>query len=877
MAKQILAFAVVHALSVCGLAAFAMSSVHAQNPPPKNPSPPQTATQDTDALAADGAEVPGKPVLIEKVRITGSSIKRVQGEGPAPVEIITREEIERSGATNVNELTRSIPSIDIADIGELASNSPSGSGTGRIRLRGLDETNALILLNGRRLPVRGIHDSSGAGAAVDINMIPLSMIERIEILKDGGSAVYGADAVSGVVNFITKKDYNGLEATFGFGQSSRGDGTEKSVAVTGGFGDLDNDGYNLMLTVNSFQRDPILRKDRDISRSDDFRRFGGVDARSIFAPQGNFLRPNGQPTGQSIVPCPPEMYSGYCRYDANASILAAYNGADRQGAMALGTIKLSPNVLGFAQIVHSRSEDNFEANPAADFFRVPQGTGVIAGRFMQGGPRITDRTSTLDHFVLGMEGTTAEIEWDVAYSEGRSKVTNRDSNYFDARLLPPAIQSGAINPTVTTNDPALVESMKISPLRVGESEIKSLDAKLSGEAMQMRAGPLAYALGASFWREALTDTPDPLIQQGLVVGSIRQSPASAEREAKAMFAELNIPLMKNLEVQAALRRDIYDNAAKTSPKIAARWEVLPQLALRASYAESFRMPTLKQLYGTPEESAIAINNAGGAANCQGLGLPPNCNVPAFRIRGPNPDLEPEKGQTINVGVIFEIGRVASGTLDYWRIKKDDAITTPKVDQAIVAGNLTRQGNPLRTVVYTNLENFAKEEIAGLDLELDVRVGKTPLGTLSLRNAATYYLAHRRQEGPGAEWEYLKDSYARPKWRNVFGATLESGPWSTSLMWRYVGGFFDSDVYPTGSRPRPANQRRVPSYDELDLQVSYSGFRSLKLSFGAKNVLDAQPPFSAQNAASSAYTRMGFAELYTNRGRFYYLNASYTFK
>lgn len=850
---------------------YTVAYAQAQAQPAAPPAAGEVATASTQPAAAT------QPVLIEKMRITGSSIKRVQGEGPAPVEIITRKDIERSGATNVNELTRSIPSIDIADIGELASNSASGSGTARIRLRGLDETNVLILLNGRRLPVRGIHDSSGAGAAVDINMIPISMIERVEILKDGGSAVYGADAVAGVVNFITKKDYNGLEATLGYGQSSRGDGTEKSVAVTGGFGDIDEDGFNVILAANSFQRDPILRKDRDISRSDDFRRFGGVDARSIFAPQGNFFRPNDQPTGQSMIPCPPALYSGFCRYDANASILNAYNGADRQGAMALGTLKIVPGVYGYAQVFYTRSDDYFEAHPVADFFSVPQGTGRIAGRFMQGGPRITDRRSTLNHYVLGIEGATAGIDWDLAYSQGKSKVTNLDSNYFNASLFTPATKSGAINPTVSTNNPALVESLKVSPFRVGESTIESLDAKLSGEFMQIPAGPLAYALGGSFWRETLIDTPDSLTQQGLVVGAVRQSPVSAARDAKAVFAELNIPVLKNLEVQAAVRRDIYDKAAKTSPKIAARWKVTQQLAFRASYAESFRMPSLKQLYGTPEQSAITINNAGGASNCQGLGLPANCNVPAFRVRGPNPDLEPEKGKTFNVGVIFDIGRPVSGTLDYWKIKKDDSISTPKIDQAIAAGNFSRQGNPVRTVVNTDLQNFAKEETSGLDLDIDMRIGKTPVGTLSLRNAATYYLTHRRQEGPGAEWEYLKESYSRPKWRNVFSATLDNGPWSTSLVWRYVGGFFDSDVYPTGSRPRPANQRRVPSYDELDLLLSYSGLKNLKLSLGAKNVLDAEPPFSAQNAASGAYTRMGFAELYTNRGRFYYLNATYTFK
>src|SRR3982750_82341 len=165
-------------------------------------------------------DVPSNTRPDYKVDVTGSNIKRVEGEGALPVEIITREEIQRTGARTVNELLRYIPTIDIYDQGEIASNSPSGSGTATIRMRGLAETNTLVLLNGRRLPVNALYDSSGAGAAVDVNMIPISAIERVEILKDGGSAIYGADAVAGVVNFITRKDFQGIEVTGRYGISS---------------------------------------------------------------------------------------------------------------------------------------------------------------------------------------------------------------------------------------------------------------------------------------------------------------------------------------------------------------------------------------------------------------------------------------------------------------------------------------------------------------------------------------------------------------------------------------------------------------------------------------------------------------------------------
>jgi len=205
--------------------------------------------------------------------------------------------------------------------------------------------------------------------------------------------------------------------------------------------------------------------------------------------------------------------------------------------------------------------------------------------------------------------------------------------------------------------------------------------------MQMPAGPLAYAVGVSLWRETLVDTPDPLAQQGLIVGDIQQSAVDAKRNAKAFFVELNIPVLKNLEVQTAVRRDIYDTAARTSPKIAARWKALPQLAFRASYTTSFRMPNLKQLYGTQDTGAITLDSD---AECAALGESPGCTVPATQVSGGNPELKPEKGKTFNVGAIFDVGRLLSGTLDYWKIQKKDSISTITLDQAL-AGNLRAMG------------------------------------------------------------------------------------------------------------------------------------------------------------------------------------------
>lgn len=809
----------------------------------------------------------------ERVIITGSAIKRTQAEGPVPVETITKADIAATGATTVNELLKSIATFDIYDQGEITSNSPSGSGTGNILMRGFDETGVLVLLNGRRLPVNALYDASGAGGAVDINMIPLSAIERIEILKDGGSAIYGADAVAGVVNFITKKNYSGLEAKVMYGNSSRSDGTEKQVSVFGGFGDLNKDGYNVLLAIDKFDRDPIYRKDREISKTSDYRRLGGSDGRSSFSPYGNLLDPvTFLPTGATISPCPAGSYNGRCRYDFNASLLTAYNGADRLSAMVVGTFKINNSLTGSLQYSHSESNDTFQAHPVPDYFVTPSGDWYM-GRFMQGGPRITERTSQMDYFNFGLEGKTSKFDWDVVFGHGINKVVNSDRNYYNANLWYPALESGLLDGTSMNNDPAFVESLKVRPRREGISKMTFLDGKISGDLAQLSAGPLGYAVGVSFWKENLEDTPDALTQAGEVVGSIQQAAVSASRNAKAIFGELNIPLPMNLEMQLAARYDSYPNASQTSPKAAVSWSPSKFVKFRGSYSESFKMPRLKQLYGAMEQGAITLESAD---ECAIISQPAGCGLPAYEVQGSNTELKPEKGNTWNLGAAFDVGPL-SGTIDWWKLHLSNAIGQPTILQALQAGKYSFDSVTGQMYVYTNLQNFATVESSGVDLDAKLRFKHVGPGDLTIRNSTTYYLDIKRQNGPGEEWEEVLDTYATPKVRNVLRATYDTPTWSFTAAHKYVGSFYDTDALPTSSSPMPAGTRKVPAYDQVDMAVAYKGWKDTVLTGGIQNVFDAMPPFSNQNAASNRYSQMGFAELYNSRGRFYYLTLEHKFK
>jgi iron complex outermembrane recepter protein len=838
---------------------------------------------------------------LDRVEITGSAIKRTNQEGAVPVEVITRRDIQRTGATTVAELIKNVASMDIDDQGEQNGNSPSGSGSSNVQMRGLSERNVLVLLNGRRLPVNALHDGSGAGAAVDVNSIPISALERIEILKDGGSAIYGADAVAGVINFITRKNYNGIEATLQYGISGQSDGQEVPVRLIAGFGDYDKDRFNFFGSFDLFKRDAIKRADREITKSADWRgRYDvGVDGRSTFAPQGNIVNANtGALLGGSLVPCAPELQRAtgagldpHCRYDFNSSILNAVNGADRTSGLLIGSFKISDSIRAFGEVVISQSKDEFLAHPVPDFFGTSASpTGLVRGRFLQGGPRTANRKSDMSSLTLGAEGSTAKYDWDISLNQGTSKVSLRDSNYFNADLFDEALSSTNpnifIDPTITTNPQANVDRLKVTPVRNGKSVSTTLNAKLSGQILQLANGPLAFAVGGSMGNEKLTDNPDALSQAGKVYGSIQQSGVSASRKSTAAFVEFSIPIIKNLETQIALRWDSYKDKgnlqtldangnpvftpvsntySKMSPKVAAKYN-LGSVALRGSYSESFLAPSLKQQFGAQEEGAESTNNP---VICAAFGVPvAQCNNFAYdEISGSNPTLKPESGKTYNFGIIIEPTRGLSIGLDLFNIQKSDEINQPSSETAAASGNISTVGGPK---VLVGSLNFARTTVKGVDVDTRYRF-TSGWGTWSIRNNTTYYAKIATQLDPTDAPANFAGTWSQPRWRNTLGITLEQGAWSGTVTHKSVSSFYDSATAPVAP-----GTRRVSSFDETDISASYTGIKGLNLYGGIRNILDNEPPYSSTSTLNQ-YGAQGYPWIYSPRGRFFYVGGTYTFK
>ena len=672
---------------------------------------------------------------LERVTVTGSSIKRLESETALPVTVISREQIEKSGASNVEDILRRVSANSA-----MLSDATQGVGyaTSNANMRGLGANSTLILLNGRRLAGHPF-GSIGGSAAVDLNSIPFAAIERIEVLRDGASAIYGTDAVGGVINFITRKDYSKGELTLRYGAPEKSiGGSEKTASLAFGMGDLVKDGYNLLLTANfkdqarvkAIDQGLYLRHATEVPGSfppTSFRGFPGA----IFINDGDQLVTPGQYTGAGAAfsacdpantvvsntgPTPSGNTARYCRaiYAAMLDNLPDSEKTDvyGRGTFALGgghqlfvegsisrnaTVgRVAPTPLdsGAAKVNPDGTYPPFAMPVTSRYFPAtlltslgytaadwdPDGNGFaeIVTRSLDMGNRISDNTNSQYRFVVGANGQYGSWDYDMGLnlSQARGKLVY-DGYLLQAPYLA-ALASGNINP-FGPNDAAGLALLDAASLRGEVRRSKgttfAYDAKISRELGQMGGGAMALALGVDLRKEKAEDRPtNASYSAGLHVGGEGSVPTTvASRNIYAVFGELVLPFTKELEATLAARYDRYsDFGSSFNPMARLRYQPSKQLLLRASAGTGFRAPTLWDV-----NSPVANTNTADAQqdwDCPvGQENNPRC-LTQFNVQlSSDPNLKPEKSRQFSFGAVFEPSRDFTVALDYWSIEKRDTI------------------------------------------------------------------------------------------------------------------------------------------------------------------------------------------------------------
>lgn len=729
----------------------------------------------SSAQAQETTSTEDEAKTLDTVQVTGSHIKRLQISGVGPVTVVDAETIERSGATSVETLLQRLPaSAGFAGSQTNAYWAENGYGTTQVNLRGLGINRTLVLLNGRRM----VNGGTGANSSVDLNVIPVALIERIEVLKDGASAIYGADAVAGVVNIITKKGFDGAEASVRYGQTFEGDGEESSFDLAWG---TTSDRGSLMAglsyseggTVNMASRAPcgLGEVNGSLQCVGSSATIGG---RALLA-DGSRVNFNQDPNGDG------DFYEPYSaakhNYNGNPS-LNAVNPIKRLSFSLFGDTSLSEDVKLFTELMFTNRQSDQLATPgslgvyrpiniAADHPTNPTGQDLLLQRrrLEEAGPREFYQETDTFRAVIGLEGQFGVgWDWSAAINWGRNtgvdgstKVANLDrvDQTLDTALCSNA--PGAAIPCADylgygdiTQD--VLDYILYTTRDNGGNDQKSFTANVSGQLFELPAGWVGFASGVEVRKERGWRDPDPLTVLGSA-NTNQQDPISGEYTAKEVFAEFAVPLLQDsviaesLILNAAVRYSDYDLFGEDiNYKVGLDWQVVPSLKVRANYATAFRIPNIPELFGGIAEGNLTTTDpcSGWSAlptdsvvrqNCQAYGVPAGYVQPGNTIlttAGGNPELEPEDANSFTVGAVWTPGFLPGLTLtvDYFDIKIENAIqridgstklaicyNTPGLAHPFCdASNFTR--NPVTGEVdflSSQPVNAANERVTGIDL------------------------------------------------------------------------------------------------------------------------------------------------------------------
>ena len=867
-----------------------------------------------------------------RVEVTGSAIRRVESETALPVQVISREEIEKTGITTAAELLGRV-SANVNGLTDGASINVGGDqrGFNSANLRGIGTSSTLVLLNGRRM---ANFASPGDDSGVDLNNIPAAALERVEVLLDGASALYGTDAIGGVINFITRKDYQGLEIGGYVGKTDEGGAGKRTLSISAGTGSLDADGYNVFAVADFQRTNPLNTSQRSFIPNLRVEERLGHLLSGYTSPANIRLTSNqrdrlqelgftinGQPITNRLI----NLSVPDCAPPANVYLPAGTGGVDactynymgdtelypkseKASLLSRGVVKLGGGHQAYAEVALSRSKSWYTGSSARvtgyiDYRLVPQlvGTGLedldddypgeleLRMRLNEAGQRTSELTSEGLRFVAGVTGKVGAWDYDVAYNHSVNTVTDRDTHgYVLYDELMTGIQEGLINAFGPSSQAGrdLIDSIQVDEVvRRARGTLDSVDFKLSRTLGAMAGGDMAVAFGGEARREQNRFDPSALLLSDNINNDAAPEGGRSTRDSRdvaGLYGELLVPFAKGWEAQLSARYDHYEKVGgAASPKIGLSYRPSDAVLLRASAGRGFRAPTMNELYRPTVYSSTATlpdpvycatvdNNYSDCAD--------NWDTRRYS----NADLKPERSRQFSVGAAFATGRKVNVTLDYWNIKRTDLIS--EIGDDIILGNLAKYGDlvyrdedDLIDYIELRKENRGAQVARGLDLGVTVRGVDTALGRFGGRLNGTYVLSSEIQNAPGDAFvsnlnKFVTDGVVQ-RWRHTVSFDWERGPFSSSLQNTWSSGYDDQNTAINIDDGSVVAENKVKSYSLWDISAAYVMTPRLKLRAGVQNLFDESPPYSNQ----AYFFLSGYDPSYTDpRGRRFYASVNYAF-
>jgi iron complex outermembrane receptor protein len=676
----------------------------------------------------------------QRVEITGSSIKRVAAEGALPVQVVTQEEIRRSGVTSVTDLMQALPVMQgftsVAD-----SVGGTGGGITTASIHDVGEQYTLVLLNGRRVA------PATSGTTIDLNSIPLAAIERVEILTDGASALYGADAIAGVVNFILKKGASPLTLDLRYSKPEAGGAEEKNFSISKGWGELERDGFSLFVSASLDKKKQLKATERDFARTGIISGTFGDLAYDFFNGSSRSVPPNvdvlaGSRNLTSLSPyleangnCPADHVAigRQCFFDytttveispelertafyASGKVAFGKSGWHGFGDLAVTDVSTIARIAPYpAEFLMSASHPYFTqyVAPYLTEAQRAQATGAnVKYRLYDMGNRTYEYNTKATHAVGGVQGVAAGWDLTTAVTFSKSK---QPQNYLAGFPLADKFEAGMQNrafdpfPYTLGQMPAnqlqaLIATGFVGNYNTVDIDMVALDGNAQRPLFKMAGGDAILSFGFDARKTGYALAANPAVANAEILFDDVQPEFDLSRKSYGAYAEMLLPVTKTLEATASVRFDSIsgvddsrnrqkfgDTEDSTTFKLGAKWQAMPSMLVRASYGTGFRVASMREIAQPKIDFGVTSGtyDCPFNANYDPLGYFAQGYVCADGLQyevyqGGNPKLRPEKSKQWNVGWVFQATDALSVGLNYWSVNLRDSVSS--VSEQLILNN-----------------------------------------------------------------------------------------------------------------------------------------------------------------------------------------------
>lgn len=810
---------------------------------------------------------------LEELVVVGSRIKRNSFEGASPIEVLSNLELETQGRVSVADALRNITANSFGSFAPSSGSSAQSQST--VSLLGAGSSRTLVLVNGRRIagsPTLG-------GSSANLSSIPMAAVERIEVLKDGASAVYGSDAIAGVVNVVLKNDFEGVAFDVQVGQPEMDGGNTKQMSLTFG---ASSDKGNITVVFDHQERGAIFDKDRPYT-APSMEDKNGDGLISIYDETVGISYYGATILGDNGFLASPRCGELESTVDGFVGVLDqgsalggvgegtvcgfAYSGVsansastDRDSVMANVTYNINDDLELYANATLSRN-DSFGRyappaarwnNMSADNPNNPTGREARGYfRWYQLGNRDGLVTDYQQDYTIGLKGNAGDnIEWEAAYHKASLDYRSVGRYYLSYAGL-------AYNQTygIDLGSKEGIDNMRATTYTENQNNFDHFFGGVGFSFGELAGGDIQHYFGAEHFRQEFTSKYDAQSEAGLIGGSAGNS-AAGDRDTTALFYEVNLPVLDNLNVSAAYRYDDYsDFGTKGTPSIKFDYRPTDDLVLRASYSKGFRAPSLDDLLAATSFSATRATDY---VACRNQGIPfDSCRSRQYdNLIQSNTNLKPEESTYANIGIVYSGLENFTVKLDYFSLEVEDVISSitpqslinaelggilPQMLDKYPGVSLVRDANgSILGDIVTRSENGAFLSRKGFDLALEYNL-ETSIGDFNIKNVTTLLTESAGDVFFGGPRQNQIGAPGSPKWRSQLMLNYSVSDFVVNWTTDVIASTFEDEVLDLGDG-NPQNfsykySNNNPSFMTHNINIKYLTGDYGTFTFGVRNLLD----------------------------------------